>query len=291
MTAGAADAARTDAMSGPFHFDSQQLLEAAGAHRDRYATAQPFPHVVLDDFLPEAVLDEILEEFPSPRQEGWLHFESENERKLASRDQAGMGEATRALLAEMNSSAFLGFLQELTGIAGLIPDPWFEGGGLHQIVRGGHLNVHVDFNRDPRTGLDRRLNVLIYLNRDWPEEFGGALELWSPDMQRCEQRILPLFNRLVVFSTTEQSFHGHPHPLVCPEDRSRRSLALYYYSNGRPEENGGAAASHNTVWATPGAVPVDRRQAALARIRHMARRLLPPVLLDAAKAARARQRD
>jgi hypothetical protein len=268
-----------------FQFDRRQLLELAGAHRAAYSAARPFGHVVLDGFCPEWILDEVLNEFPAPEEGGWKRFASENERhKLTQAEESGMGDATRQLLAEFNSATFIDFLGELTGIAGLVPDPYFEGGGLHQSLAGGHLNIHVDFNRHPATGLDRRLNVLLYLNRDWDEEWGGALELWSPDMQRCEQRIAPHFNRLVVFSTTERSFHGHPHPLACPPDRSRRSLALYYYSNGRPEERGAGAPTHNTVWGEPGVDPVSRRQ----RLREIVRRVTPPILLDAARDARRR---
>ncbi len=272
-------------MSRPFHFDSQRLRELAAAHRPEYAAAKPYPHIVLDDFLPESVLDEVLAEFPSAEEDAWWRFESENERKLASRDDSRMGECTRALLAELNSAAFIDFLVELTSIRGLVPDPHLEGGGLHQIVRGGHLGVHVDFNRHPLTNLDRRLNALIYLNRDWEADYGGALELWSRKMERCEQRILPLFNRLVVFNTTEHSFHGHPEPLNCPEDRSRRSLALYYYSNGRPEENGAAPPSHNTVWAGSGQA---LELAGGGRVKRIVRQITPPVLLDALRAARRR---
>ncbi|MDQ6775807.1 MAG: 2OG-Fe(II) oxygenase [Actinomycetota bacterium] len=269
-----------------FQFDRDQLLALAEAHRSEYAAAQPFGHVVLDGFCPEWILDEVLGEFPSPEGEGWQRFESDNERKLATVGDAGMGPATRQLLAEFNSATFIDFLGELTGIAGLVPDPHLEGGGLHQIVTGGHLGVHLDFNRHPVTGLDRRLNVLLYLNRDWDEEWGGALELWR-DMQRSEQRIAPHFNRLVVFSTTERSFHGHPHPLACPEDRTRRSMALYYYSNGRPEENGAAAATHNTVWGQPGQ-NLDAKTPT-ERLKEIAKRVTPPILVDAAREARCRR--
>jgi hypothetical protein len=134
----------------------------------------------------------------------------------------------------------------LTGIQGLVPDPHLWGGGLHQILPGGKLAVHADFNKYPHFKLDRRLNVLVYLNRDWQEQWGGQLELWNRDMTRCEQRILPLFNRMVCFSTTDSSFHGHPDPLRCPADRTRRSLALYYYSNGRPAEEIGRP--HTTLF-------------------------------------------
>jgi hypothetical protein len=211
-----------------------------------------------------------------------MRFESENERKLASTADTPMGDATRHLLNELNSAAFIDFLEELTGIRGLVPDPHLEGGGMHQIVRGGHLNVHVDFNRHPRTGLGRRLNALIYLNRDWKDEYGGALELWSTDGSRCERRIPPLFNRLVVFSTTESSYHGHPTPLSCPPEMTRKSLALYYYSLPVAAQNGPGADAHNTVWA-----PENPRRA---RVKAAARSVAPPVLVDLARAARRRSR-
>jgi 2OG-Fe(II) oxygenase superfamily len=272
----------------PFRFDRQQLRELAAARHADYATAQPFPHVVVDDFMPEDVLDEVLSEFPSAGEGGWMRFESETERKLASQRDTPIGDATERLLTLFNSAAYIEFLEELTGIPGLVPDPHFEGGGLHQIVPGGHLKVHVDFNRHPRTGLERRLNALLYLNRDWKEEYGGALELWSRDMQRCEQKILPMFNRLVVFSTTEHSFHGHPEPLRCPEGQTRKSLALYYYSLPSGSQNG--AATHNTVWkARPGEeLPQPAATVSRDRMKTFARRLAPPVLLDLARAARRR---
>lgn len=274
-----------------FRFDRHQLLALAQEHHDEYVSAQPFPHIVIDDFLPPQVLDEVLEEFPSPDQDAWMRFESGTERKLASRKDTPMGEATLHLLGELNSAAFMDFLETMTGIDGLIPDPHFEGGGLHQIQRGGHLNVHVDFNRHPRTGLERRLNVLIYLNRGWKEEYGGELELWSPDMQTCERAILPVFNRFVAFSTTERSYHGHPEPLNCPEDRSRRSLALYYYSLPASPGNGHARQAHNTLWQSrpgdpPHAAPLAPPPAE--RVKAAVRRWAPPALVDLARSAQQR---
>jgi hypothetical protein len=274
-----------------FRFDRHQLAALAREHHDQYVSARPFPHVVIDDFLPPQVLDQVLEEFPSAHQDAWMRFESDTERKLASREDTPMGDATRHLLDELNSAAFIDFLSAMTGIEGLVPDPHFEGGGLHQIQRGGHLNVHVDFNRHPRTGLDRRLNVLIYLNRDWKEEYGGALELWSPDMQRCERAILPIFNRFVAFSTTERSYHGHPEPLSCPEDRTRRSLALYYYSLPAALGNGRGRQAHNTLWQRrPGdpPVPAPSEPHPRERVKALVRRWAPPALVDLARSARQR---
>lgn len=136
----------------------------------------------------------------------------------------------------LNSQPFLEFLSNLTGIENLIPDPFFDGGGCHQIQPGGLLKIHADFNKHPKTKLDRRLNVLVYLNEDWHEEYGGHFELWDKEMKESKKKILPLFNRMALFSTTSTSYHGHPNPLTCPPDRTRKSLALYYYTNGRPAD-------------------------------------------------------
>jgi 2OG-Fe(II) oxygenase superfamily len=261
----------------PFRFDRRELAPLAADRRDEYVSARPFPHIVIDDLLPEQVLDGVLAEFPTPSDDAWVRFETGNERKLASREDTPMGDATLQLLAELNSAPFIEFLEALTGIPGLVPDPHFEGGGLHQIVRGGHLNVHVDFNRHPRTGLARRLNALIYLNRDWKQEYGGALELWSTDGTRCERQILPVFNRLVVFSTTEHSYHGHPEPLSCPEGWTRKSLALYYYSLASEGRNG--EQGHNTVWASPRGRD---------RFKAVVKGVTPPALMDLARVARRR---
>lgn len=270
-------------MTGAFRFDRRRLEELASARHEEYVSAQPFEHIVFDDFLPEAVLEEVLDEFPAAGEAAWTSYESENERKLASGEHTPIAEATLQLLSELNSAAFVDFLERLTGISGLVPDPHLEGGGLHQIVPGGHLNVHVDFNRHPRTGLERRLNVLVYLNRDWREEYGGALELWSAEGRSCERRILPLFNRMVVFSTTERSYHGHPEPLGCPEGMTRKSLALYYYSLAPAASNGRPSHTHNTLF-----MPRDANDG---RVKRVARAVTPPVLVGLARAARRRQRD
>jgi hypothetical protein len=132
------------------------------------------------------------------------------------------------------------------------------------------LKIHTDFNWYPRLKLDRRLNLLLYLNRNWEENYGGHLELWSPNMARCERKILPIANRCVIFSTTNSSYHGHPDALTCPEGWTRKSLALYYYSNGRPQDE----KTYSTVFkARPG-------DTFIAESRSIARRLVPPLFLD-----------
>lgn len=255
------------------YLDFGRLDQLAETHGNRYRSNQPFPHIVLDDFAPRACLQDVLAEFPSPARPDWDQLRHKNSKKLALNDLGKMGETTRGLLNEFNSSPFVSFLEQLTGIAGLIPDPHFTGGGLHQIEPGGFLRVHADFNWHERLRLDRRINLLLYLNENWKPEYGGDLELWNADMTRAEQKISPVFNRCVVFSTTEISFHGHPDPLRCPADMSRKSIALYYYTNGRPAEE--VAKPHSTLYQErPGAR--DRHVDA----REVLKKLVPPILFD-----------
>jgi hypothetical protein len=215
----------------------------ASAYRD----AEPFPHIVVDGMFSADVLDAVAGEIPSPIMESELLFSADvpalQERKFAFRDVPAFGPSSHYLINTLNAKPFLEFLTEVTGIGGLMSDPYLVGGGFHQIVRGGLLSVHADFNVHPVTRAYRRLNLLLYLNRGWPEEWGGELELWPADLSGCSRRIAPIFNRMVVFSTTETSFHGHPHPLSCPPDAVRRSLALYYYTVERLD-----AEEHSTLW-------------------------------------------
>ena len=238
-----------------FHLDQNYLEQLVLRYQQAYAQAKPFPHVIIDNFLPESILEAVIQEFPKVNSIDWRKFDNAAEKKLASTHEQQMGDVTRFLLNQLNSSTFLDFLEQLTGIDGLISDPHFAGGGLHQIEKGGYLKIHIDFNSHERLRLDRRINLLVYLNKDWEEEYGGHLELWDQNMTQCEKRILPIFNRCVIFNTTKFSSHGHPEPLTCPDGETRKSLALYYYSNGRPAEE--VANVHTTIFRSrPGEEPL-----------------------------------
>ena len=157
---------------------------------------------------------------------------------------------TQRLLYELKGARFLQVLTTLTGIENLIPDALNHGGGIHMNCRGALLKIHADFNRHPQWHVDRRLNLLLYLNEGWQTAWGGDLELWSADMQACLKKIAPVAGRCVIFSTSSTSFHGHPEPIDCPEDVSRKSIALYYYSN--PPRTSDEPV-HSTLWqARPG---------------------------------------
>ena len=212
------------------------LIELGNAKHEEYANAAPFPNIHFDDFFKPEALREVLGEFPELGKKGDIHYENPNESKYASKGEFRFGPKSKELAHFLNSQPFLMFLQNLTGIKEtLVPDPYFEGGGFHQIKPGGYLKVHVDFHRHKSMNLDRRINVLVYLNEDWDDSYGGHFELWEKDMSKCAVKIAPYFNRMAIFSTTDFSWHGHPDPLSCPPDRSRKSMALYYYTNGRPD--------------------------------------------------------
>jgi hypothetical protein len=235
-----------DTMNGECRLSSTHLGALAEKLRSEYSQADPFPHIVIDDFLPEAVPHRILEEFPDPRYDFWERRATKNSLKLSCNDLDDLGPTIRLVLEQLNSRTMLRFLERLTGIDHLIPDALFEGGGLHQILPGGFLKIHADFNKHPEWNLDRRLNVIFFLNRDWSDSYGGHFELWDRKMTACRKKVLPIFNRLVIFSTTDTAYHGHPDPLRCPQGMTRKSVATYYYTNGRPQEE--RAAPHSTIY-------------------------------------------
>ncbi|WP_022681749.1 2OG-Fe(II) oxygenase [Sphingobium bisphenolivorans] len=210
-------------------FDFDECREAGASLADRYAAATPFPHVIIDDFLNADLLRQVVQDFPDNA--GQPFFERDQERfKFQFRPDQCSGGDTRMLFAELNSRAFLQFLSELTGIEGLIADPYHAGAGLHEIKCGGHLSIHADFPRHEQMHVQRRLNLLIYLNEDWKPDYGGSLELWDKKMRVAERKIMPVLGRAVIFNTDRDTFHGHPDPLTCPPDRTRRSIATYYYT-------------------------------------------------------------
>ena len=194
----------------PFFFDPGSLTVCARSYAHEYRSAQPFPHIVIDGLFPDHVIEEILEEFPKHQDIQWTRLERGHQKKLISRGDDQLGPRTRHLINQLRATEFLSFLEELTGIEGVIPDP--HDGGVHQVFRDGYLDIHVDSNWDQRMKLDRLLNMFIYLNKHWKEEYNGHLELWDSERSKCCKKILPIFNRMVLFRSTRTSYHGQPEP-------------------------------------------------------------------------------
>ena len=211
------------------------LDELSTKYHQQYLNNKPFSHIVFDNFFNTLFLEKILEDFPKNLEKTGIKFEDKQEKKIASKNPDIISNNTNTLINFLNSYKFLNFLNNLSGMQEtLIPDPYLWGGGYHELKNGGYLNIHADFNIHPQLELNRRINLLIYLNKNWKDEYGGHLELWDKMMTKCEKKISPIFNRMVVFSTNDFSYHGHPEPVICPMGESRKSIALYYFSKGRP---------------------------------------------------------
>lgn len=211
--------------------DIGHLEENLASLRAAYASAEPYPHIVIDDFLPPAVAKAAMEEFPPLDPNHWNNYLHVNERKFSHTEPDTWGPTLQGILEDLNSERFVRFIGNLIGVQGLVADPSLEGGGLHQSTTGGFLNIHADYTVHPHNRTwQRRANLLLYLNEDWQPEYGGDLELWNVDMTKCVEKVQPAPNRVLIFTTDGTSFHGHPEPMRCPKGVARRSLALYYFS-------------------------------------------------------------
>ena len=217
------------------YFNLAKLQELGQSLSKTYQEAAPYPNIFIDNFMDTEPLDRVISEFPDPNQKIWKEYENFFEGKLEMQGEAKVGEFTSSLLYQFNSAPFLQFLESLTGIKGLIPDPYFLGGGLHQMKPGGKLGMHADFSKHQTLGLERRINAILYLNKDWQPEYNGNLELWDSEMKNKVTEIAPLFNRLAIFNVTDFNIHGVPEILNCPEPMTRKSIALYYFTTTRPE--------------------------------------------------------
>jgi hypothetical protein len=210
--------------------DEAKIFDKGRDLRKAYEDAQPFPHIAIDNFLPDAILDRCLAEFPADTSGVTDSYDRKQERFKRAFTPDVLPPFSRNLFYAFNSRPFIQVVENICGIQGLIPDPYFEGGGYHEMSQGGHLSVHADFNYHRRLHVERRINVLIYLNKDWKDEYGAQLELWDKDMNARVKSFVPLFNRCVIFNTTSDSNHGNPQPVNHPDGTPRRSIALYYYT-------------------------------------------------------------
>jgi hypothetical protein len=247
-------------------FDDSRFARLAVDHAERYRGADPFPHIVIDDFLPVPLARALSAAFPTPDSISWVTRDNANNRRRFQDDETKVPRILRHMLREMNSRQFVLFIETLTGIEGLLPDPYFIGGGVHISGTGDFLNIHADFNWHHKLQAHRRVNALLYLSDEWHEEWKGAVEFWDRDMKGPVSSALPLFNRLVVFSTGEHSNHGQREPNACPPGRLRKVLNLYYYTSQR--EDGDMDQPHFTLYkqsASPVAVALgeDFRRSAV----------------------------
>ncbi|AZL60503.1 2OG-Fe(II) oxygenase [Tabrizicola piscis] len=245
--------------------------EAGRQAAEAYRSRAPYPHGCYDNFLPPEILEKVRDELRS-LPEAETFFNNPQEKLKSSYQPERLAFYTRSLFYALNSRSFLAFLEELTGIDGLIPDPYFAGGGIHVVSNGGHLDIHADFNHHGKLNLERRINVLIYLNKDWREEWGGSFEVWDNDMTAKVASFVPLFNRMCCFNTGSNTWHGNPEPVAHPNGEPRMSIALYYYTATWDESREG----HSTLFKPrPGTIDKADRQSSRHRI---LQNILPPVI-------------
>jgi len=215
--------------------------------KDEFLNATPFNYIVIDNFLDDSLAKDIEIEIRKISPENWFDKESgfghinnqvdceTQSKKVALNIRKQIPEKTNNVIDLFSSPDIIKFIEDITGISELQPDPYLLGGGIHKTTTNGHLSVHCDFNIHPQTQKHRRINALLYLNSDWKPEYNGCLELWNNDMRSCAKKIEPINNRLVIFRITDNALHGSPEKWLAPENYPRLSLAFYYYTDDRPE--------------------------------------------------------
>jgi len=227
--------------------DLDRLRDQAETLAAEYRAARPFPHVVLDGVVDVSPQD--LEHFPPPEWDGWKALGTSYEfQKFVCNDIARIPQPFAQLIDDLSRPRFLRILEQITGIPALLPDPYLTGGGLHLSGPGGVLMPHTDFHIYSQLSLYRRVNVLVYLNEGWREEFGGCLELRTDGDAGDRKKVVPELGRCVIFTTDDKSVHGFPDPIV--DGLWRRSLALYYYTSQEAADFSGDA---TTFWREHGA--------------------------------------
>lgn len=218
-------------------FDSPHYARLAEESNPQFRNADPFPHIALDDFLPDDVASILGGSYPDPNDDTvrWKTHSNKNVSRKFVEDVSALELPMRLFANAVTSRQFLLFLETISGIDCLLPDPYFIGGGAMATGSGEFLKVHADFNWHHKLQAHRRLNALFYLAPDWQPEWGGNLELWSKDMSRCVRSIEPKFNRVVIFEVTDDANHGQPEPLTTPDSIYRRVFSAFYYTTRKTD--------------------------------------------------------
>jgi hypothetical protein len=215
--------------------------------RQQFLNASPFNYIIIDNFLDNILVKEVELELRTLHPDEWrdktsnfkyINNQGDSEvqsKKIALNIRNQIPDKTNNVIDLFSSSEIIKFIEDITGINDLQSDPNLLGGGVHKTTTNGNLAIHSDFNIHPQLNKHRRINALLYLNSNWKPEYNGNLELWNRDMQNCAKSIEPISNRLVIFRITDYALHGSPEKWLGPENYPRLSLAFYYYTDDRPE--------------------------------------------------------
>ena len=212
------------------------LYKKAEKLNKKYLKEKPFPHAVIDNFFEQGTYKKICDNFPKPNSKIWKTPSNVHtiKKMVTKRGKLNLkeylfSEEQRRILMELNSSLFLNFLEKLTGIEGLLPDPYYAEASFACAKSKGKLDLHADFSHNHKLKLERRINVLIYLNDGWKESYNGNLNLYDKKL-KIVKKIFPIANRLLAFTTSESSYHGYPDIIKCKANMVRKSINMYYYT-------------------------------------------------------------
>jgi len=208
----------------------ERLRDESQSLKQSYATAQPYPHVVIDNLFEPQLLHRLIAEYPQQNNRDWLVWDTSHELKTTSKGIDGLSAFTQLFCLWLNSRDVIESIESIVGISNLIGDPLFHGAGLHEMYRDGWLEMHADYTKHFSLPFVRRVNMLIYLNQDWDDSWGGDLVMGDNKNKQSRVSYPPYFNRTIIFPTTADTFHGVPNPLSCPPDRSRKLLSIYYWN-------------------------------------------------------------
>lgn len=243
------------------YIDFERLKERQAEIKKDYQSKKPFRYTTFENFFFNEQAEIIHNSYPQVGNDSWNGTTYIDQKNKFTKDSFEKGSLFDDVFSELNGEKFLNWLNEVTEIEEpLLGDPDLFGGGLHQSINGAFLNVHVDYNIHPKTKYHRRLNTIVYMNKEWKDEYEGHIELWdfSDSKKVLLDKVAPTFNRCVIFETNEISFHGHPKPLNTPQGINRKSLATYYYTKTRPAHE--IAKDHNTIYVnTEGSKGVFKR--------------------------------
>ncbi|WP_026607211.1 2OG-Fe(II) oxygenase [Methylocapsa acidiphila] len=256
---------------------NRELLAPARvkAFSEAFKSNAPFPHLAFEGLFAPELLELMHAEFDNLNWSDWRRFNTQYERKRGTQANTRFGPATQLYFNTIHSGEFVDFLQAVTGVDSLLPDPMLHAGGLHEIPQGGRFAMHIDFNQHPQSRLDNRLVFITYLNKDWLLSYGGALELHSVEDESVKVAIEPVFGRSALFYHSSKSLHGHPDPVNAPGGRTRRSAAAYFYTNGRADGEG--SDFHTTLFPMPD--PLVKN----AKLADFIKYLTPPAAIDAVR--------
>ncbi len=234
---------------------AQELSQKILSNQHNNFSKQPFQHLFINDAFNRAIAEDALKSFPVADAKGWDFSNDDVEIKYRSKwtSEFDIPDGLIEIIRVFNSSIILEALSKIFNIPKLMPDPYFTGGGLNTTKRGGKLDVHVDGNYHDKSGMHRRVNLILFLSERWEEHWGGEFCLYDNTGEKCIKKIAPLFNRLLAFDTHDKSFHGLPEPINFPEDVNRNSIILYYYTvEERPSEKVSISEPHSALWKSRG---------------------------------------